>query len=110
MIANAFHRAFMLGSARRINPNGLRARLTINGELRCSATAGDDHSGVVRAVAQLLAAAGEQLQRGDQILAGALTHDAVGPGDVIKADMQNLGELELTLSGKTTRPRRTGAS
>jgi 2-keto-4-pentenoate hydratase len=95
--------------ARRVDPSGLQAHLTINGELRSSATAGDDHSGVVRAVAQLLAAAGEQLQRRDQILAGALTHVAVRPGDEITADIQHLGAVKLTLRGRTTRSLAAGA-
>jgi 2-keto-4-pentenoate hydratase len=109
VIENAFHRAFVLGPARRVDPSGLQAHLTINGELRSSATAGDDHSGVVRAVAQLLAAAGEQLQRRDQILAGALTHVAVRPGDEITADIQHLGAVKLTLRGRTTRSLAAGA-
>jgi 2-keto-4-pentenoate hydratase len=103
VIDNALHRAYVLGPARRVDPSRLEGRLTINGVLRASATAGDDHSGVVRSVAQLLAAVGEQLQRGDQILAGALTHVPVQPGDAIEADIQSLGAVSLTLRRETTR-------
>jgi 2-keto-4-pentenoate hydratase len=110
VIENAFHRAFVLGPARPVDPSRLEGRLTINGELRASATTRDDHSAVVRAVAQLLAAAGEQLQRGDQILAGALTHVPIQRGDEIEADIQTLGAANLTLPGKTTLPRPTGAA
>jgi 2-keto-4-pentenoate hydratase len=102
VIENAFHRAFVLGRARPVDPSRLEGRLTINGELRASATAADDHGPVVRAVAQLLASVGEQLQRGDQILAGALTHVPVQPGDEIGADIRTLGSVNLTLRDKPT--------
>jgi len=102
VIENAFHRAFVLGRARPVDPSRLEGRLTINGELRASATAADDHSAVVRAVAQLLASAGEQLQRGDQILSGALTHVPIQPGDEIGAGIRALGTVTLTLRDKPT--------
>jgi hypothetical protein len=88
---NAFHRAFVLGPARAVDPSGLEAQLAVNGELRASATAAEDHSDVVRALARLLRAVGEQLQRGDHVLAGALTHVPTQPGDEIQAKIQTLG-------------------
>ena len=65
---------------------------------------------MVRAVAQLLAAAGEQLQRGDHILSGALTHVAIEPSDEIKAEIQTLGAVTLTISRKTLPPSAIGAT
>jgi 2-keto-4-pentenoate hydratase len=99
VIENAFHRAFVLGPVRAIDPSRLEGRLTVNGELRASATAGEDHGAVVRAVAQLLGAVGEGLQRGDHILAGALTHVSIQPGDEIEAEIQSLGAIGLTIAG-----------
>jgi 2-oxo-3-hexenedioate decarboxylase len=95
---NAFHRAFVLGPARAVDPSGLEAQLAINGELRASATAAEDHSDVVRALARLLRAVGEQLQRGDHILAGALTHVPAQPGDEIQAKIQTLGTVHLRIA------------
>ena len=109
VIDNAFHRAFVVGPARPVEPGALKGRLTINAKRRAWATAGENHADVVRAVAQLLAAAGEQLQRGDRILAGALTHVPVQPGDQIQADIRNLGAVKLTIAGKSTIPPGTGA-
>ncbi|HEV2775423.1 MAG TPA: fumarylacetoacetate hydrolase family protein [Solirubrobacteraceae bacterium] len=98
VVENAFHRAFVLGPAHRIDPSRREGRLLVNGNLRASATAGADHGDVVRAVAQLLAAAGEQLQRGDHILCGALTHVAIQPGDEVKAEIQTLGAVTLKIA------------
>jgi 2-keto-4-pentenoate hydratase len=106
VIENAFHRAFVLGPAQRIDRSCLEGRLLVNGNLRASATAGADHGAVVRAVAQLLAAAGEQLQRGDHILSGALTHVAIHAGDEIKAQIQTLGAVTLTIQRKAIPPPR----
>jgi 2-keto-4-pentenoate hydratase len=43
---NAFHRACVLGPSRAVDASGLEAHLAINGQLRASATAGQDHSRV----------------------------------------------------------------
>jgi 2-keto-4-pentenoate hydratase len=94
---NAFHRAFVLGPARAVAPSGLEAQLAINGELRASATAAEDDIDV-RALARLLRAVGEQLQRGDHILAGALTHVPTQPGDEIQAKIQTLGTVHLRIA------------
>ena len=111
VVENAFHRAFVLGPARRIDPSRREGRLLVNGNLRASATAGADHGDVVRAVAQLLAAAGgEQLQRGDHILCGALTHVAIQPGDEINAEIQTLGAVTVTIARKPRRPASMGAA
>jgi 2-keto-4-pentenoate hydratase len=95
---NAFHRAFVLGPTRAVDPSGLEAHLAINGELRASATAAEDHSDVVRAVARLLGAVGEQLQRGDHILAGAVTHVPIRAGDEIQAEIRTLGTVHLQIA------------
>jgi 2-keto-4-pentenoate hydratase len=98
VIENAFHRAFVLGPSRPIDPDRLQGRLTINGGLRGSAAARADHSDVVRDVAQLLAAVDEQLRRGDRILAGALTHVPVQGGDTIHAEIESIGTVDLTIA------------
>ena len=109
VIENVFHRAFVLGPARSVDLRRSEGRLMVNGNLRASATAGEDHAGVVRAVAQLLGAVGEQLQRGDQILSGALTHVAIEPGDAITAEIPTLGAVSLAISRDTPRPPSMGA-
>jgi 2-keto-4-pentenoate hydratase len=105
VIENAFHRAFVLGPVRPVDPGGCEGRLIVNDRLRASARAGDDHAGVVRAVAQLLGTVGEQLQRGDRILSGALTHVPIEPGDEIEAEIATLGAVTLVISRDTLHPR-----
>jgi 2-keto-4-pentenoate hydratase len=66
--------------------------------LRDSAAARADHNHVVRDVAQLLAAVGEQLRRGDHILAGSLTHVPVHGGDTIHAEIESIGAVDLIIA------------
>jgi 2-keto-4-pentenoate hydratase len=99
VIANAAHRAFAVGDVRAVDLSGLEARLALNGTVRESATAADGHGEAVLAVAQLLAAVGEGLRRGDRILAGSLTHVPVQPGDEVRAEIEALGGLDLKVVG-----------
>jgi 2-keto-4-pentenoate hydratase len=71
--------------------------MDVNDRRRSSATVADDYAPAVRAIARLLAAAGERLSAGDQILAGSLTHVPVAPGDHIVATIDELGTLDATI-------------
>jgi 2-keto-4-pentenoate hydratase len=104
VIANVFHRAFVIAPAQRVDLTRVEGYLSVNGTYRASALVRDDHTGVVRDVAQLLEAVGERLQRGDHVLAGALTHVPIEPGDEIEAGISALGTLKLTIAG-TDAPR-----
>jgi 2-keto-4-pentenoate hydratase len=58
----------------------------------------DDFSAIILAVANTLAAHGEQLQKGDWIITGAATKPAaVAAGDEIEADMGALGKVVLRI-------------
>jgi 2-keto-4-pentenoate hydratase len=97
VIANVAHRAFAVANARAVDPSGLESRLALNGKVCESAAVGDDYGETVLAVAQLLGAVGEELRRGDRILAGSLTHGPVQPGDEVRAEIDALGGLDLKI-------------
>ena len=92
--ANVFHRAFVLGPSHPELPVGLEAALIVNGELRASASAPEDFSDSVYAVARALGALGERLQAGDRIITGSVVQVGVEPGDEVVADLGGLGRLQ----------------
>lgn len=94
---NVFHRAFVLGPSQRELPVGLEAALIVNGELRASASAPEDFSDSVYAVARALGALGERLQAGDRIITGSVVQVGVEPGDEVVADLGGLGRLQLLI-------------
>jgi len=58
----------------------------------------EDFAAIILAVANALAAQGEQLKKGDWIITGAATKPApVTPGDAIKVDMGLLGTVALRI-------------
>ena len=96
--ANAFHRAFALGELHAPPRGSSAARLLVNGEVRESAETRSDHAECVRASAQLLESVGEQLSAEDFVLTGAAAHVRVAPGDVIRAEIDGLGSVEVSVS------------
>ena len=97
---NVFHRAFAIGETRPgAPPEGVTATVTVNGEERESADAGDDLEQVVRLVARLLEAAGERLEPGDRIIAGSLTPQVpVETGDEAAVEVSGLGRVEARIA------------
>jgi 2-keto-4-pentenoate hydratase len=98
--ANIFHRAFVLGPEQPAFPaEGVKAEVSVNGEVRAQAAAPDEFSDVVELTARLLEAAGEHLHEGDTIIGGSLTEQVdVGPGDLVAADLGRLGHVEVRVT------------
>jgi len=103
LAGNLFHEGVVLAPsqlpARDYRREHLSISLRINGrEVRTlePARVPDDFSAVILAVANTLAAQGEQLQKDDWIITGAATQPAaVAVGDEIELDMGVLGKLVL---------------
>ncbi len=97
---NVFHRAFAIGEP--ISPvpgEKPTATVTVNGENREAAEAGEDLDEVVRLVARLLDAAGERLEAGDRIIAGSITAPVeVEPGDEVAVEISGLGRVEARIA------------
>jgi 2-keto-4-pentenoate hydratase len=94
---NVFHRAFALGPPAS-PPVAATARSVVNGDVRAEARVRGDHGEVVRTVAELLAAVGEELLPGDRILTGNVTQVPVWPGDEVAAEIDGLGRVALTIA------------
>jgi 2-keto-4-pentenoate hydratase len=96
---NVYHGAVALGSLRPwVRGQRARARAVVNDRPAAQARIADDYAPTVRAVAQLLVAAGERLRAGDRILSGGLTHVPVAPGDRVAAVIDGLGSVEATIA------------
>lgn len=98
---NIFHRAVVIGSStEHRSADGVRAELTIDGELREQGDAGaTDLVEVVAIVDETLRTAGERLELGERIIAGSLTAPvAVSPGQRVRLDLGPLGAVEIELA------------
>jgi 2-keto-4-pentenoate hydratase/ketosteroid isomerase-like protein len=95
--ANVFHRAVVLGPRTERVPAG-EARLLVDGTVRETAPMAREPAAAVRAVAEVLGAAGERLRAGDVIIAGSLTHVPVGPGQAVAAEIDGLGRVDLAIT------------
>jgi len=97
--ANVFHRAVAFGpTVAGARAEGAHGRLLVNGELRETAAVVADPHATVAAIARLLAAAGEGLERGERIIAGAACHVPVAPGDAVVAEIDGLGAVAATIA------------
>lgn len=99
--ANVFHRAVAIGSSRQMDSaDGIEANLSVNGQVARTANAGSaDLLGMVELVARVLEEAGERLEAGDRIIAGALAPPPeVGPGDNLALDLGAIGAIEVSLT------------
>jgi 2-keto-4-pentenoate hydratase len=97
--ANVFHRAAVLGPARSGGlPPAACARLWIDGELAEIAPVTTNIPATIAHVAGLLAGLGEQLQAGDVILAGSLTHAPLPAGGAITAEIDGIGRVQATVN------------
>jgi len=99
--ANVFHRAVAIGSSQRMeSAEGVEANLSVNGEItRTADAASADLRGMVELVARVLEQAGERLEAGDRIIAGALAPPPeIGPGDSLALDLGAIGAIEVSLT------------
>ena len=93
--SNLFHRGVLFGGSRPGARPPAEAVALVNGEERERAEIQFDEWEIVGVVSQTLAAAGETLQPGDQIIAGSLTTPIeVAPGDSVGVQIGPLGFLQ----------------
>jgi len=92
---NIFHRAVAIGSGRDGRPG--EATFSIDGTVADTADASSvDLEATVALVAEILEAAGEQLEAGDRIIAGTLTRPKpVTPGGGAALDLGPLGSIDI---------------
>lgn len=92
---NIFHRAVAIGPAREGDPG--EASFSIDGGAAETADASAvDLPGTVALVAEILEAAGEQLEAGDRIISGTLTPpQPVRPGGSAALDLGDLGSIDI---------------
>jgi 2-keto-4-pentenoate hydratase len=95
---NVFHRAVVLGAAAAPAWPVGRATLTIDGHVHDADEAPRHPVAVVRDVARVLEACGEQLAGHDRILAGSLVHVPVRAGSRVTARIDGLGEASAVLT------------
>lgn len=92
--ANVFHRAVAFGpTVKRTTHAGPSARLRVGDEVREVVRLTSDPDAVIADASRLVAAADEQLEPGDLILAGSACHVPVGPGDDVTAEIDGLGAV-----------------
>ncbi len=99
---NIFHRAVVIcPSSKRTGADGIRARLSIDGEEREAGDAGaTELAATVAIVDDTLRTAGERLEHGDRIIAGSLTAPVpVHPGERVTLDLGELGTIEIDFAG-----------
>ena len=101
LAGNIFHRAVAFGPRVETEAPG-EALVLVNGEEheRVPAERTAAHlEAMVAAVGDRLQAAGERLRSGDRIITGVLCPPAtVGPGDVVRLELEALGAVELSFS------------
>jgi 2-keto-4-pentenoate hydratase len=99
--ANIFHRAVAIGPSAEVDSaEGIEANFSINGQVARTASAATvDLQGTVELVARVLEGAGERLEAGDRIIAGALAPPPeISAGGTLNLDLGALGSLEVSLT------------
>jgi 2-keto-4-pentenoate hydratase len=94
---NVFHRAVAFGPMHPVATN-VQGALVVNGQVRATGSAAADLTDMVRRAAKLLHAIDEGFMPGDRLITGSIVQVPVAAGDVIAADLGNLGSAELTIS------------
>jgi 2-keto-4-pentenoate hydratase len=101
LAGNIFHRGVAFGPRVETREAG-PGRIFVNGELQHELTAEETAANfeiAVKAVAERLEAAGEELRAGDRIITGVLgTPHEAAPGDTVRFELDQLGSVELRFS------------
>jgi len=104
LACDIFHRHVLLGPVDRSRARGsiagIEARVFRDGEKIAGASGPTDFPGqtvvVLLALAEMLEANGEALRAGDIVIAGSLVPPVkAGPGQVLRAEISPLGEIEV---------------
>ena len=104
LACDIFHRHVLLGPVDRSRAGGsiagIEARVFRDGEKIAGASGPTDFPGqtvvVLLALAEMLEANGEALRAGDIVIAGSLVPPVkAGPGQVLRAEISPLGEIEV---------------
>jgi 2-keto-4-pentenoate hydratase len=98
---NIFHRGVAIGSSKPVQaPDGAAWTFTVDGQVVSEGDASDyPIADMVHAVADTLEEAGEHLDAGDRIIAGALAPPpGVEPGQRLVLDLGPLGAIEVQLT------------
>src|SRR4051812_7602133 len=99
LAADIYQRAVLLGPVQEgASPAGVSAEVTVNGSVEASAenatAATGDPYDLVRHVASVVAAAGEQLRAGEVVICGSVVPALkVSPGDAVEVTLSPLGRL-----------------
>jgi 2-keto-4-pentenoate hydratase len=99
--SNIFHRAVAIGSSQDLqHPDGIEANLALDGQVARTADAsGIDLQAIVDLTARVLEEAGESLEAGDRIIAGALAPPPdIHPGGHLSLDLGAIGSIEVSLT------------
>jgi 2-keto-4-pentenoate hydratase len=101
LAGNIFHRAVAFGPRVEAQEPGA-ARILVNGEEQHTVPAertGERLEAMIEAVAERLAAAGEELRPGERIITGIIAppHEA-SPGDTVRLELESVGNVELRFS------------
>jgi hypothetical protein len=92
---NIFHRAFALGPVGGGTPTS--GRLLVDGQVRAEAPVPDDLPERVERVREVLHAVGEDLIAADLVLTGAVVQHRIRPGEQVRAEIDDLGSVTLTV-------------
>ena len=98
---NIFHRAVAIGSSVRVeSPEGAHMTFSVDGRVVAEADVSDyPIADMIHTVADTLDEAGERLEAGDRIIAGALTPPPdVQGGQRLTLDLGSLGAIEVQLA------------
>lgn len=101
LAANIFHRAVAIGTSKPVQaPEGATWSLRVDGEVVADGDASDyPIADMIHTVADTLESAGERLEAGDRIIAGALAPPPdVEPGQRLELDLGPLGAIEVQLT------------
>lgn len=94
---NVFHRAVAFGGMHPVSTN-VQAALVVNGQVRASGEAAADLADLVRRAAELLHLISESFMPGDRLITGSIVQAPIAAGDLVVADLGNLGRAELRVA------------
>jgi 2-keto-4-pentenoate hydratase len=96
---NLFHRAFALGPVGGGTPRV--GRLVIDGQVRAEGPVPDDLDDRIDRVRDVLRSVGEDLAAADLVITGAVVQHPVRPGEQVRAEIDDLGSVTVSLGAAT---------